>query len=198
MHGPRFSSSKAALPGPLPAVLLALALVLCLVSPGQAQTIYLSNLSLDTRAGEVALSFSLELDDTARVEGLLRDGATLALSCEAVLSKERSLWVDETVAEVTFRSLLAADGLTREFFLEQPGLERPLRGRVLSELLHEAWTRIVLDLTSLEQLERGETYDAKLTVGLRFDDVPNWLKQSLPFWSWEISPPETYEMEFVY
>ncbi len=166
--------------------------------PAGAQNLFLSNLALRQREGNLLLQFSLRLEDMDMVEKILLDGASLVLECQAELNSKSSWWFDDGISQAVMLSGVKSDSLTREFLVSLPGHERPLKDKKLPEVLEEAWGKVALDLGPMDRLARGKTYNVSLNVKLKYADVPAWLKQTLFFWSWEAIPSASYEMEFTY
>jgi hypothetical protein len=173
-------------------------LLLCPASPARAQHIQLSNLILDNEAGAIAVRFSLALEEDEPLAAMLKEGAVVALRCQASLSRKREYWSDEQIAEAELISRVRNDALTREFVVEMPGAPQPARSVNLPALLGLTWNKIAMDLGPFSSLKRGEEYVLELKVTLSHDDVPAWMRWALFFWSWKVAPAATYQMEFLY
>ena len=182
--------------------LIAAGLVACFVLAGggeaRAQQLVLKDMGVESENGAVVLRFSLGVDDESALRNALVQGGALLLECRATLFKERDYWLDGDVAEAGFLSTLRSDPLTREFILSQPGLERPLRSKELGPLLDRAWGEIDAPLTTLARLEAGNLYYVEFEARLKMDDVPEWLKGTLFYRTWEVAPSLTYRMDFEY
>lgn len=157
----------------------------------------LSDLVLDNKGGGVSVRFKVDFEPVEEVAAILQDGATLALRCEAQLSRQRGWWLDKSLAEAERRDLLYGNAIAKEFVVEQES-RLTLRERDLKVLLRKAWGNIAMDLGPFSRLERGATYIINLTVSLKQADVPAWMRWTLFFRSWEAVPTAKYQMVFEY
>lgn len=179
------------------AVALATALVLC-AGAAQAQSLLLSNMVVDNQAGTLMARFGVAVDGSASLTDQLQAGVTLALSCKATLSKAGGLLGGARISSAEMKSRLKFDPLTREYTLQMPGREAPLRGVALDELLRSGWGELALDLGPWRLLESGQDYTVALEIKLSQAEIPNWLKRNLFFWSWDVIPPTSYQLHFRY
>lgn len=179
------------------AVALATALVLC-AGAAQAQSLALSNLVVDNQAGTLMARFGVTVEGSASLIDQLQAGATLALSCKARLAKPGGLLGGTHIAETGMQSRLKYDPLTREYVLQLPGREAPLRGASLDELLRSGWGELALDLGSWRQLQSGQDYSIALEIKLSQAEIPSWLRRNLFFWSWDVIPATSYQLHFRY
>lgn len=180
-------------------VLLCLICILLFLSgSASASTLKLKNLVLDNQAGSIMARFGIELKADTQVEDALLSGIRLKLKCSAQLLEHQSMWPDSVVAEKNYSNKLYFDTLSGQFVVEKPGSEKIYKDKSLSILLREEWKTIVLDLGPWSTLERGEKYKLRLKVRLDQTDVPAWLKNTLFFWSWDVIPSATYQLDFTY
>lgn len=179
------------------AVALATALVLC-AGAAQAQSLALSNLVVDNQAGTLMARFGVAVEGAASLTDQLQAGATLALSCKARLSKSGGLLGGARVSDSEMVSRLKFDPLSREYVLQAPGREAPLRAAALDELLRSGWGELALDLGSWRQLESGQDYSVTLEIKLSQAEIPGWLRRNLFFWSWDVIPATSYQLHFRY
>ena len=163
----------------------------------QASSLQLKNMVLDNQAGSIMARFGIELAADTQVEDALQNGMKLKLVCEASLYEHKNVWLDSKVAGKTYISKLYFDSLSNEFVLEKPGAQI-FKNKSLSILLREEWKSFVLDLGPWSTLKRGERYNLRLKVRLDRTEVPAWLKNTLFFWSWDIIPAATYQLDFTY
>jgi hypothetical protein len=163
-----------------------------------ADAIALKNMVMDNQAGTISARFGINLNSRQKVIDALENGINLKLECDAVLYKHKRLWPDSKVGKAHYIDRLFYDSLSSEFVLEQPGVPNPIRGKNLENILKRGWDTIVLDLGPWNQLERGVHYQLILKVKLDQDEVPAWLKYTLFFWSWNVVPTATYQLDFVY
>lgn len=179
------------------AVALATALVLC-AGAAHAQSLVLSNMVVDNQAGTLMTRFGVAVDGSATLTDQLQAGATLALNCKARLAKAGGLLGGANIAEATMQSRVKYDPLTKEYTLQTPGREAPLRNTSLNELLRSGWSDLALDLGPWRQLEGGKDYTVALEIKLSQAEIPSWLKRNLFFWSWDVIPTATYQLHFRY
>ncbi len=177
---------------------LILAFLLFRAGPARAQSLTLNNLVVDNQAGSFMARFGVIVDGVPEVAYNLDNGVVLGLTCEAKLSRKRSMWADKTVNEVLWVSRLQQDSLTGEYVLVLPGRETPFREKDLQKLLTRAWSNIAVDLGPWSNLERGSDYVLDLSIKLNQVDIPNWFRRTLFFWSWDVVPATSYQLEFRY
>ncbi|SDK51364.1 protein of unknown function [Maridesulfovibrio ferrireducens] len=191
-------SSTYTLPINILVITCALFAMLFFSSPANAASLDLKNLILDNQAGAIMARFGLDLKGDTKTEEALENGGRLKLECEATLFVHKSLWPNSKIASKIYSDKLFYDSLSKNFVLEQSGKTTPLRNKKLTLLLQKGWDSIVMDLGPWSTLKRGERYRLKLDVHLDQTDVPEWLKKTLFFWSWDIVPSATYQLDFTY
>jgi hypothetical protein len=174
-----------------------LAAALCLASTGFGQTLELKNLVVDNQAGSIMVRFGVRVDGVQDIVHSLETGATLGLRCKARLVREQ-FWFNDKIAESLFVSLVRWNALTKQYVLEMPGREQPLKNKDIQELLNGSWDKLTMDLGSWGALERGDDYSLRLEIRLSRADVPAWLRYSLFFWSWDVIKPTNYRLDFTY
>ncbi|WP_419781711.1 DUF4390 domain-containing protein [Maridesulfovibrio sp.] len=180
-------------------ILVCLFLLIFFLPPTvQASSLKLKNMVLDNQAGSIMARFGIELNADTQVEEALLDGIKLKLICKASLFEHKSMWMDSEVAGKTYSNKLYFDSLSKQFVLEKQGSEKIIKNKSLSILLREEWNSIILDLGPWSTLQRGERYNLRLKVQLDRTEVPAWLKNTLFFWSWDIIPAATYQLDFTY
>jgi len=186
---------------PTPAAATALLLATTIVlwtSVAAAQSLVLSNLVVDNKAGSLMARFGVSVDGVAELTESLQNGVTLALACKAKLAKKGGMFGSPLLTEAEFSSRLKYDALTKEYILTLPGREAPLRGAGLSELLGTGWGALTLGLGSWSMLERDKEYTLTLDIRLQQTDIPNWFRRTLLFWTWDVAPSASYQLHFKY
>lgn len=179
-------------------MLLLLGLIaLFLPAIAQASSLQLKNMVLDNQAGSIMARFGIELRADTQVEDALQSGIKLRLVCDAALFEHKNVWMDSKVAGKKCSNKIYFDSLSNEYVLEKPG-DKITKDKSLSILLREEWKSFVLDLGPWSTLQRGERYNLRLKVRLDRTEVPQWLKSTLFFWSWDIVPAATYQLDFTY
>ncbi|MDR0339856.1 MAG: DUF4390 domain-containing protein, partial [Desulfovibrio sp.] len=152
--------------------------------------------------GYVFLDLSLSVDSEEGLRDMLKDGAVLQLTVNAVMERKRSFWSNEDLVEESFSSILRHDPLHREFIvlIPSPEGEVELRDRNLTRLIHASWRKLSLRLISLEALSveaADDIFLIQVDISLRHTDVPPWLEKSTVFWSADVVPSESFSLEFV-
>lgn len=183
----------------------ALRLLFCLllsallgVPAALAQTLVLTNLVLDNQAGSVMVRFGIDAKGQNVIAMAVEEGVPTQLEVEASLYRVRDYVLDKRLARAELRSSLRFDPLTREYVVETPPGDNPLRSKRLEELLARSWGSLDIDLGPWSVLERGNAYRLRLDTALRQTDVPQWIKTLLFFWDWDLTPSAGYELEFTY
>lgn len=175
-------------------------LALCLFA-GQAYALPPQRLLLDPPVARfhndaLTLALSITVDNEDGLRDLLKDGAVLELLITASLERQRSWWSNAEVAHREFSSTIRHDPLTRDFLVAMPTPEgvTELRDRNLTRLLYASWKKLLIPITTLEQIaaqgDEEEEYGLTLTVNLHHTEVPPWLEKSFVFWSADIVPQE--------
>lgn len=167
-------------------------------SVAAAQSLVLSNLVVDNKAGSLMARFGLSVEGVAELTESLQSGGALALTCKARLSKKSGLFGSPQVAAAEMTSRLKYDALTREYTLFLPGREAPLKNTGLQDLLRAGWGELTLDMGSWHMLERDQEYTLALDIHLHQTDIPNWFRRTLLFWTWDVAPSATYQLHFKY
>jgi len=178
-------------------VALTAALVLWSV-PACAQSLVLSNLVVDNQAGSLMARYGVAVDGMSEITENLQNGVTLALSCKAKLTKSKGFFGGPQIAQATMTSRLKYDALTKEYTLTLPGREAPLKNTRLDELLRSGWGALALDMGPWGVLERGQDYSLSLDIKISQTDIPNWFRRTLLFWSWDVIPSTSYQLQFKY
>lgn len=180
------------------AVVLFLLLILVQTWSCWAQEIELKNLALDNQQGNIRVRFGLELDQPEEIRQALDDGSVLGLKCSAVLIRKRDVLWDEEVASATVLHQVKHNPLSREYHLLLADDPEPLRSNDLLGLLNSGWDRLEIGLGPWNRLSRGSVFVLDLTVSVVQMEVPDWVKTTLFFRSWEVVPETTYRLEFTY
>lgn len=148
----------------------------------------------DTR---LEVNLRLGVSEEANLANMLRDGAKMEMTCQAQFLRKRSFWSNELLAEDTVYSRLSYDPLLREFIVST-GEAPPARDENFHRLLGATWGNLAIPLENLGGLVQDEDYLVKVTIGLKHMEMPPWLTRSILFWSDEIIPPSTFELDMSY
>lgn len=180
-------------------ICLPLFLVMMPVSASaQGGTLELGNLILDNQAGNITVRFGVRVDGLEALEHVLGEGSTVALVCKGGVYQRKSLWLDKEIAEIRWQSTLHRDVLARDYVLDLPGSDKPLRSKNLGELLHDGWERLAMVVGPWSDLTSGAEYSLDLNFSLARTDVPTWLRYIVFFKSWDVYPPVSYQLDFSY
>jgi hypothetical protein len=165
----------------------------------QGEGLYLDNLVLDNQAGEITARFGVDVVGLEKIRRALEDeGAVLGLICTAIIDRKRTMWMNSELATTEYVSRLSKDALSNEYVLRSPGMPEPMRSKELEPLLEKGWGGITLSLGPWSMLKPGSEYGLNLTIELKRADVPAWLDYTLFFWSWDVYPSTTYQLDFLY
>lgn len=183
-----------------PRLFLTLLLAATLFAPSAvlAQSLILDKLVLDNHAGAVTVRFGVHIDDLSKVVEELQNGGEMELQVKSMLSRRRSGWFAADLAEKELKGAFGYDPLTREFYLQRPGADKPVRGSELAPLVSKLWGDVSLELIPWESLERGREYVLDFEMRLARTDVPGWIRTTLFFVSWDVIGVTTYRLDFTY
>lgn len=183
-------------------VLGLLILLPCLASQGMAEGIELrlSDPMVSIVGKKLSVSFGVEVDGQTQLRAMLRDGAIIALEAECILSRKRSMWLNDSVSTEIYSSILSYDQLTREFLLHMPDESNPKRDRKLSRLLSDNWHDITISLNSLPLAAQppNSSYRMDLKVSLRHRENPPWLEKTLLFVPDVVAGTESKRLDFEF
>ncbi|WP_461211353.1 DUF4390 domain-containing protein [Desulfocurvus sp. DL9XJH121] len=179
------------------AALAGLALCLC-AALAVAGDMELGGLVLDNEAGDISVRFGVRLTGYESLVQELDAGSSVALRCKAQVHRRKDLWLDKREAVAQVSSVLSKDLLADEYVLTMPGEEAPRRSKILPALLSEAWGAMSVDLGPWKGLEPGNEYTLDLSISMDRTDVPVWLRYVLFFWSFDVYPTVSYQLEFTY
>jgi len=184
----------------LPAVLVLFALFALLAGPSvcRAGELELGSLILDNQQGHVGVRFGVRVSGLDELREELDAGTTLVLSCAAKVSDRGRLLLDKRLAQAEWSSSLSKDVLANEYVLQLPGEGKPRRDKDLASVLQAGWGALAMDLGPWAALPPGHDYRLRLDISLDRTDVPTWLRYVVFFWSFDLYPPASYELDFSY
>jgi hypothetical protein len=163
-----------------------------------AQRITLTNLVVDNQEGRIKVRYGLDIKAEAAVNEALMRGEVLALECKASLSRKRDYVWNTSVARAEMDSeLVLRDGGPYQIILPSKRQEH-YRGRDVALLMREAWGTLSMDLGAWSSLERGFVYSLSLEIRLVRREVPEWVKNTVFFWNFDVVPPVKYQLDFSY
>jgi len=163
-----------------------------------AQRITLTNLVVDNQEGRVKVRFGLDIKAEAAVSEALTRGEVLALECKASLARKRDyVWNKDVTRGELLSELVLHEGGPYQIVLPARRQEH-YRGRDLALLMKEAWGTLSMDLGEWSHLERGFVYSLSLEIRLVRREVPEWVKNTVFFWNFDVVPPVKYQLDFSY
>lgn len=181
--------------------LIWLVVLVCLLvggtpSVGRAQELHLANLVLSNFEGTIRVRFGVEPSGLERIRQALDGGDRLALRCQATLTVKRDYLWNRELGSTSFQSALRRlkNG---EYVVDLPG-QGPMVDKDLAALFRKAWGEILLDLGPWDRLQRGQNYAVSLQLALMRTDVSPWVSRGLFFWSFDATPPVSYQLDFTY
>lgn len=182
---------------PVAVCLCLLAFVCVLPQSAHATGMELSDLVLDNEKGNVTVRFSIAMDTFDELEAELEAGNTVRLTCNGNVYRQRSMWADASVAEGEWVSYLSKDVLANSYKLVT-NREKPVEGKSLRELLKKSWLGLTMNLGPWSALESGRDYRLVLSLNMDRTETPVWLRYMLFFWSFDVYPERTYQLDFSY
>jgi hypothetical protein len=119
------------------------------------------------------------------IRAALKDGLTLTFDLDVVVSRERRLWVDETVAEYTLKRELSYHAVSDRYVARdvdnRNGSEQHSYA-TLEEALEALGTVDAWPFLLQQQLSPSRTYRVSLRAGVRRGRLPDTLRVLL-FWT---------------
>lgn len=165
---------------------------------GLAGELELGSLILDNQEGNISVRFGVRVSGMNALREELDAGSTVILDCNATVYRKGQVWLDKRLVGAEWNSTLAKDVLAEEYRLQLPGESKPRRGKDLNALLAASWGSLTMDLGPWTALAPGNDYQLKLDLSLERTDVPVWLRYVVFFWTFDVYPPATYQLDFTY
>jgi hypothetical protein len=173
-------------------------IILLLVVPAReacSQKLELSGFLIDTHGDSLVARFSIEIDDMEKIKAALDNGSKLALICDVRLLKSRTLLWDQALARQEIEIGLEKDLLSKEYDIVFPDQKKSLVNFERNDFLDQ-FGDMQARLLPLDSMEPDRNYAVRIQVRLISRGVPNWIKRTLFFWSWDLAESIRYEMEF--
>ncbi|GAB6036291.1 hypothetical protein JCM15519_08500 [Fundidesulfovibrio butyratiphilus] len=165
----------------------------------RAQGLALSNLVVDNQSGRVTVRFGVEVNGLDGLREALVQHRVLDLVCKAQLLRKRDYAWNREISHARRGWTLAVESDDKTYVLRQDdGKGERLRGRDLKALLRQAWNDLTIDLGPWSILTRGEDYAVVLELRLLRQDVSDWAKTTLFFWSFDAAQAAKYQLDFSY
>ncbi|MEW6077699.1 MAG: DUF4390 domain-containing protein [Thermodesulfobacteriota bacterium] len=178
---------------------LCLLLVLIVGARVSAQEPALTGLTVQTAQDKVLFSATVENAFTEKMEEAVKSGITATFSFIVTLESERSMWLDETIAEKEETHTLAYDPLKGQYAVTRSWEnETPF----LTASFEEARARMCkiegMRLTRTRKLEKGATYIVSAMAELDTMSLPPYLYYILFFVSSWDAETDWQTVSFTY
>ena len=164
----------------------------------RAEFLTLDDLVVDNADGIMTVHYGVQVHDAEGIRTALLQGLHLRFTGTATLYKKRSLWWDKFLAENSFVCDLRHDALKQEVVLCQGTEEKRFPLEEFVEYLNVGLRNLSIPIGSWDLIQRGNVYQIQLCLTLTREDVPAWIRIPLFFWSWDLFPDNTFQMEFSY
>ncbi len=152
---------------------------------------------MDPKPHGMTINTKLQLTNSAQVADAMRDGAQLVFDFQLILEEVRTFLSNQELATQGRMAHIKYDPLLDEFLLHEDGAPL-LRHNDIDMLFRQFWERAFAPFTLQAALVKDETYRVHVQCTLRHSQVPPWLKSTLFFWSWDITPPLVFEQDVTY
>src|SRR5262245_56593001 len=118
------------------------------------------------------------------IRAALKDGLTLTFDLDVVVSRERSFWMDQTVAEYTLKRELSYHAVSDRYLTRELGTTSSEQHSyaTLEEALEALGTVDSWPFLLAPQLSQNRTYRVSLRAGVRRGRLPDTLRVLL-FWT---------------
>ncbi|PIE68795.1 MAG: hypothetical protein CSA21_05880 [Deltaproteobacteria bacterium] len=164
----------------------------------QAQSLMLNDLVVDNTNGTMTLHYGLVVEDLPAIKEALKDGLHLQFVGHVALYRQRSFWWDAFLVEKDFVCDLWEDILKQEVIMTIAGQEIRFPTKDFASVFQKRLDHLVVPLGPWSMVERGTHYIITLSLTINRVDVPAWIRLPLFFWSWDVVPETSFEMEFAY
>lgn len=163
-----------------------------------AQSLILNDLVVDNSNGTMTVHYGVLVEDAPAIEQALSEGLKLRFIGHVALYEKRSLWWNEFLVENNFVCDLREDTLKQEVVLVIDDQETRFPMSEFARVFQERLEHLVTPLGPWSMVDKKTTYIVRLTLTMSRIDVPVWIRVPLFFWSWDLVPETTFEMEFAY
>jgi len=118
------------------------------------------------------------------IRAALKDGLTLTFDLDVIVSRERSFWMDQTVAEYTLKRELSYHAVSDRYLTRELGTTSSDQHSyaTLEEALEALGTVDSWPFLLAAQLSQNRTYRVNLRAGVRRGRLPDTLRVLL-FWT---------------
>jgi len=167
------------------------------VYESRAQPLDFSSFLIDTQEDYLVAMFSIDIEEFEKIQKALHDGNKISMICTIKLKRHRTLFWNKNIQEKTIEVDMAKDLLSEEYMIKFPDKTYTLK-KLQEDSFDALFENISIKLAPLEELMPQRDY--KLHIGIRVisKDVPQWIKSTLFFLSWDVVPEVRYEKEFSF
>ncbi len=162
-----------------------------------AQGLEIYNLVLDNTNATLKVRFDLKIDGVDAIKRALDNGEDLGLVCRATIEMQRKFFWDKSLVCRNFLSTMHKDVLKGEYIINLPGHNFKFT-EFSSQRINNLFQNVEIPLLPWSIIKKGRNYSLKVEVALKTLGIPEWIKKTLFFWSWDLIEPEYFEMEFSY
>ncbi len=163
----------------------------------RSQPLDFSSFLIDTQEEYLVAMFSIDTQEFEKIQEALHDGNKISMICTIKLKRHRTLFWNKNIREKTIEVDMEKDLLSEEYMIKFPDKTFTLK-ELQEDSFDALFENISIKLASLEELIPEREY--RLHIGIRVisRDVPQWIKSTLFFLSWDIVPEVRYEKEFSF
>jgi len=163
----------------------------------KAQPLDFSSFLIDTQEDYLVAMFSIDIEDFEKIQEALHDGNKITMICTIMLKRHRTLFWNKKIREKTIEVDMEKDLLSEEYRIKFPDQTYTLK-KIQEDSFDKIFENIGVKLAPLEELIPGRKYRLNLGIRVISRDVPQWIKTTLFFLSWDIVREVNYEMEFSF
>lgn len=163
----------------------------------RAQTLDFSSFLIDTQEDHLVAMLSIDVEEFENLQQSLHEGNKLSMICTVNLQRHRNLFWNKNIREKTIEIDMEKDLLSEEYIIKFPDKTFTLK-ELQEDSFDELFEGISIKLAPLEELVPGRKYRLQIGIKVISRDVPQWIKATLFFLSWDIIPEVRYEMEFSF
>ncbi len=163
----------------------------------RAQPLDFSSFLIDTQEDYLVAMFSIDIEEFEKIQEALHDGKKISMICTIRLQRHRTLFWNKNIQEKTIEIGMEKDLLSEEYMIKFPDKTYTLKN-MQEDSFDTIFKNINIKLAPLKELIPERKY--RLHIGIRVvnRDVPQWIKSTLFFLSWDVVPQVLYEKEFSF
>jgi len=162
-----------------------------------AQSLEVYNLVLDNSNATLKVKFDLKIEGFGAIKRSLDEGERLGLVYTASVHEQRNFIWDKSLVHRSFLIIMHKDMLKGEYVINISGQDYKFP-KFSPQKINSLFQDIEISLSPWSIIKKGHNYSLKVEVALKTLGIPEWIKKTLFFWSWDLVEPEYFEMEFSY